>query len=165
MPPTFPDLVALALILVGTGTFTRWLWKKNKRGWSLFSLAWIAFNGFIISFLMLGHCVEILRHAFTKILADQGNSWTYDFRFYSLLLLSVILIHFGVQYLRTVVSLGRGEGAGLPIVRKNTLLILAIVVPLVPLQPVFAGLFVTLGLVTLIILLVLKPRHIFGSVG
>ena len=163
--PVFPDLAALLLLLLGTAISAALLWRKNIRGWSFFSMAWLAFYGLVLSSLMLGHCTEILYQTVARGMAHEGTSWTYDFRFYSLELLGALLIWCGIRYLWAAMRLSRGEVAGLRIALGNTLVVLAIVAPLIPIQTFFAVPLTAFGVLTLFILKLIKPRYISGPVG
>ena len=114
--------------------------------------------------MMLGHCIENLSQAVAAGVNDSA-SWTYDFRFYSLQLLGVLLIWCGIRYLRATLKISRGEVEGRRMAWGNTLVILAIVVPLIPIQTLFAGLLTGLGIVTLLVLKLLKPVHISRLAG
>ena len=116
-------------------------------------MVWLAFYGLAISTMMLGHNTENLYQAVA------GKTWTYDFRFYSLQLLGILLIGCVTRYLWAVIILTRGEIAGRRMALVNTMVVLAIVLPLIPLQPLFAGILTGLGIITLLILILMKPKH------
>jgi len=160
--PVFPDLAALILLFLGTAISAVLLWRKNIRGWNLFLMTWLVFYGLALSAMMLGHCFEILSQAVATGMAQKGTSWTYDFRFYSLLLLGVLLIWRGIWYLLAVTKLSRGDMAGWRIALNNTFVVLAIVVPLIPIQTLFAVILSILGAVTILILKLIKPKHSSG---
>ncbi len=149
----FPDLIALLLLFLGTAISARLLWRNNIRGWNFFSMVWLAFYGLAISTMMLGHNTENLYQA------AESTTWTYDFRFYSLQLLGILLIGCGIRYLWAVIRLTRGEVAGRRMALVNTMVVLAIVLPLIPLQPLFAGILTGLGIITLLVLMLMKPKH------
>lgn len=59
----------------------------------------------IATFMGLGHLFEISYHALERVL---DKSFVFDFRFYSLILLGVVLLSLSVQMLREIRDLFRG---------------------------------------------------------
>ena len=121
------------------------------------------FFGLALCTLILGHLAEILHQKIVKKIFDDNNSWTYDFRFYSLIMMGVLLAGCGIRYLWAVRTLSREGMAGRRITLTTTLFVLVIVVPLIPIQPFFATVLSSLGFATLLILLFIKAKHIKTS--
>jgi hypothetical protein len=105
---------------------------------------------------MLAHTVEITWHFVRGDTQFSGEPWTYDFRAYSLVLLAAVLIAIGIGVLKTASELSRDRigsakrGAALSIVT------LAVVLPLIPIQPLFGLMFSVLAALTLLVLAALR---------
>ena len=152
------DLTVLLAILLGTGAAVRRLRRRGARRRALLLAGWAAFQGVALVAMMTAHSVEILYHLAAGHDTFAGTPWTYDFRTYSLLLLGAVLGAQGGWFL----SLAPGLGAGDPEARRAAvrakLVLLATVLPIVPVHAFFGVILGTMGGVGLLMLLVARPE-------
>jgi hypothetical protein len=149
MPLT--DLFVLLAIIIGTSISTILLWRQNIRGRSLFAAAWLSFYGLVLTGAMLAHSAEVVTRAVARAAVSNFAS-VYNFRLYSLLLLAALLIWAGVQCLRAAPQLSRGSAKARRAAVRASVVVLAIVAPLIPIQTVFGTLLTVLSILTLIVL-------------
>ncbi len=110
------------------------------------------FGGTIIATLGSAHLIAVTSSGVTR-----GSAFVYDFRFYALVHLGVLLIAGGVACLTSGNRLTRGEPRAWKTTLWVTVALLAINVPLIPIQW-FAQLFSALAFVNLVALVVTRKR-------
>ena len=154
MPLT--DLVVVLVIIALTILSTILLWRQSIRGRSLFAAAWLSFYGLVLTGAMLAHSAEVVTRAVARAATSDFAS-IYNFRLYSLLLLPALLIWAGVSCLRAAPNLGRGSVEARRAAVRASVLALAIVAPLIPIQRLFATLFTVLSILSLIVLTWVSP--------
>lgn len=146
------DLLVLLVIITGTSTSAVLLWRESIRGRSLFAAVWLSFYGLVLTAMMLAHSAEILYRAVVAPAAGSNPASTYNFRLYSLLLLGALLIWAGVECLRAAGSLSRGSVEARRTAIRASMVVLAIVAPLIPIQRVFGILLTVLSILSLLVL-------------
>jgi hypothetical protein len=152
----FTDLVVLLVIITLTITSAILLWRQGIRGRSLFAAAWLSFYGLVLTGAMLAHSGEVIARAVARTSGSDFAS-IYNFRLYSLLLLPALLIWAGVRCLRAAPGLGRGSVEARRAAVRASVVVLAIVAPLIPIQTVFGSLFTALSILSLIVLTWVSP--------
>ena len=151
MPP-LSDLAVLAAITLATILWVRWLWRRGVRGRDLLASGWLGFLGLVLIVTLLAHNVDIA----SRLIVSRGHdgpAFGYNFRFYSLQLLGVVLIGCGVQLVRAAAGLGLGNPAARGSAMRTLALVLLVVVPLIPIQAFFAIPLSVLGAVALLLVL------------
>ena len=88
----------------------------------------------MIAPLSTAHLVAVLGRALAGRGSGPGGTFVYDFRFYSLVLLGVMLIAASVACLTSVRSLIRGDAGGHKVALSAALVLLALNVPLMPIE-------------------------------
>jgi len=152
----FTDLVVLLVIITLTITSAILLWRRGIRGRSLFAAAWLSFYGLVLTGAMLAHSAEVVTRAVARAASSDFES-IYDFRLYSLLLLAALLIWAGVQCLRAAPGLSRGSAEARRSAVRASVVVLAIVAPLIPIQAVFGTLLTVLSILSLLVLTWVSP--------
>ncbi len=109
------------------------------------------FNGVLIAALGAGHLIAVVSRAFSGEGSGPGGTFAYDFRFYALVLLGMLLIAGGVACLSPAGGLTRGEPHAWRATLWATVALLAINVPLIPVQGLALSPFVFVNLVALMV--------------
>jgi len=153
------DLIVLLVIIGGTITSAVLLWRQSIRGRSLFAAVWLSFYGLVLTAMMLAHSVEVVYRALASRATVNNSPPIYDFRLYSLLLLGALLIWAGVECLRAAPILSRGSAEARRAAVRASVVVLAIVVPLIPIQRLFAVLLTVLSILSLLVLTRVSPTR------
>ena len=134
-----PEVYYFLLKVLATGAFARMLWQRGLRGRWLFAGTWNFFFGLFLVFMLSMHSLVIAGlRVFDR---PEGIPFTYDFYFFSLLLLGAVLIAQGVWCLRAATALPGGDSRAWSESVRASLIVLAIAVALIPIQ--FFGLVLT----------------------
>ena len=150
-----PELYWFLLKVAATAAFGRLLWRRGARGWALAGATWTFFVGLFVSVMLGLHAVSIL--GMRLLDRAPGTAFQYDFRLFSLLLLAGVLVPQGAACARAAAGLAVRDAWAWRRVRGAVLRLLAVAVPLIPLQ--FFGILLTaMGLVTLGALAATRPR-------
>lgn len=152
------DLVPFAGAVVATVVTTLRLRRAPLPWIRLATAVFGYFAGALIGALGAAHSVAVIM---TAIGRERQNAFVYDFHFYSLLLLGVLLITTGAAGATAAAHLARGDRASWRASIAVWTAILAINVPLIPLQG-FAILFSSLAALQLLLVwrsnVFLEPR-------
>ena len=149
MPLT--DIAVLLSIGISTPALARLLWRCGMRGRRLFTTVWVGFYGLVLAIMMVAHCIDVLSRLYIGQGYD-GAAFVYNFRVYALLLLGAALIGCGLRLLKTALDLSHGGAAARSGGVRTTLLVLAVVAPLIPIHSFFAIPLTALGALTLLLL-------------
>lgn len=134
-----PELVLLIGAIVATIGFVA---TARRRRVPLVFVAVAAINlfcGAMIAALGTAHLAAVVGRALAGKGSGPGGTFVYDFRFYSLMLLGVLLVAAGVTCLSSVRRLIRGDGGGRRVAVSATVVLLALNVPLMPIQGFAVG--------------------------
>ncbi len=115
------------------------------------------FNGVLIAALGVGHLIAVVGRAFSGAGSGPGGAFTYDFRFYALVQLGMLLLAGGVACLSPAGGLTRGEPHAWWVTLWATVALLAINLPLIPVQGLALSPFVLVNLIAL-----MATRRHFG---
>jgi hypothetical protein len=150
-----PELYLFIFKLAATLFFAVLLWKRGMSIGRLLGTTYIFFFGTFITVMLFMHNLVILGlHIFER---PNGDGPVYNFHLYSLILLGSVLIFQGVRSLRAALMLKAGDENGLREARRAALIVLAVAVPLIPIQ--FFGMVLTvLSLVNLTAVKLLAAR-------
>ncbi|HEV2736807.1 MAG TPA: hypothetical protein VGV85_18350 [Longimicrobiaceae bacterium] len=144
------DIAVLLSIAISTPALVVLLRRRGLRGRRLFSAGLVGFYGVVLVVTMTAHCIDI----FSRLCVGKGYdgaAFTYDFRVYGLMLLGVLLIACGARLLRSALEAGHADAAR-GTAARTTLLVLAVVAPLIPIHSFFAIPLTALGVLTLVVL-------------
>ena len=109
------------------------------------------FNGVLIAALGAGHLIAVVAGAVSGEGSGPGGAFAYDFRFYALVQLGMLLIVGGVACFIPAGGLTRGEPQAWKSALWATVALLAINVPLIPVQGLALSPFVFVNLVALMV--------------
>jgi hypothetical protein len=149
-----PETYLFIFKLTITAIFTFLLWKQGKSKRHLIGITYIFFYGTFITVMLFMHNFVILGLRIFEPTYDKYL--TYDFHLYSLILLGSLLFLQGIRSLQAALLLKEGDEKGFPKARRATLFVLAVSVPLIPIQ--FFGIVLTvisllnLGVIKLLLL-------------
>lgn len=149
MPLT--DLLVLLVAIAGTIASAVLLRRGGQRGRGLATGVWFSFYGLMLTAMMVAHSAEILYRSFSASRIG-GSAPAYDFRVYSLHLLAALLVWAGVVCLRAAPALARGGEEARRTALRASAGTLALVAPLIPLQPLFGSLLTALSLLSFLML-------------
>lgn len=144
------DQVVLLVVLLGTAVCGGTLWRRGARGWRFARATWLAFYALALIAMMGAHSGEILYHTLRGDTAFDGSVWTYNFRVYALHLLGAVLIWQGAVCLRAAFRIGQGDWLARREALRAVLIVLAIVLPLVPIHAFFGVILTVLSAVSLL---------------
>ena len=151
-----PELYLFIAKLTATVIFALLLRKRGIRGKRLLAITWIFFYGTFVTVMLFMHNFVILG---LRIFGGAANTnFSYDFHLYSLILLGSVLFLQGVRSLRADLLLRDEDENGRHEALRATWIVLAVAVPLIPLQ--FFGTVLTIfSLLNLAALKLLLRKH------
>jgi hypothetical protein len=162
MPP-WSDLVVLLAIFVSTGWWMVRLHRRGLRGGHYAVASAVALLGLALIVTMTAHCLDVLSRLASGTGYD-GAAFVYNFRTYSLLLLGGVLIACGGRLLRVSSLISESSADARLQALRAVLTVLAVVIPLIPIQGFFAiPLCVIAGLAMLLVLW--RVPSVTGSTG
>ncbi len=132
----YADYYALAAKLAIFIFFVARAWREGVRGALLLAGSWAFLVGTFVTVMLSFHNAEIVYRALTNqgSYHHPGAGFTYDFRFYSLVLFGCVMISQGVPMMRAARGLSRGSGEAAGRLLRPTLVVLALSAPLIPIQ-------------------------------
>ena len=150
------DLVVLLGIVTSIGWWMIRLRRQGLRGGRYAAAGVVGFLGLTLVITMTAHSIDV----FSRLVVGtgyDGAAFGYNFRTYALLLLGSVLIAAGARLLSVAWSIGNRRDARGPVARP-ILVVLALVVPLIPIHGFFAiPLSATAGAAMLLVLWRLGP--------
>lgn len=153
-----PELYLFIAKLAAVAIFAFLLRRHGVNGRRFLAITWIFFYGTFITVMLFMHNFVILGLRIFERSADA--KFSYDFHLYSLILLGTILFLQGIRSIRSSLLLRAGDENGIREALRATYVVLAVAVPLIPLQ--FFGMVLTvLSLINLAaIKLFLRNSHV-----
>ena len=134
-----PELYLFIAKLVATAIFALWLRKRGVSGKRLVATTWIFFYGTFITVMLFMHNFVILGlRIFGR---PAGTDFSYDFYLYSLILLGSVLFLQGVRSIQAALLIRVESETGSREALRATWIVLAVAVPLIPIQ--FFGIVLT----------------------
>ena len=132
------DLVVLVLLVVGLIAGTVLHVRRGARGRRLLAAAFATFYGHTLVTMLTFHCVDVLYVLVHRLPSPMtGATVAYDWRTYSLLLFGALLVRLGARSVGAALRLGRGDPAARGDLLRLTALVLAVVLPVVPIHAFF----------------------------
>jgi hypothetical protein len=149
-----PELYLFILKIAVTATFALFLWKQGIRRHQLLAVTYIFFYGVFLTVMLFMHNIVILG---LRIFERTTGNFSYDFHLYSLILLGSILFSQGVRLLHSAFRLKAQDKNGIYKAKHATWIVLAVTIPLIPIQ--FFGVVLTiLSVVNLAVIKLLLER-------
>ena len=155
------DQVVQIVLLVGLTAVGIDHWRHGQRGWRLAALAFVSLYGVGLVATMSAHCADIIHNLVlrNRSLVD-GAPFSYNWRTYSLLLFGVLLIDRGIRVLRAARRFAGGDASARTDILRNGAVVLAITLPIIPIQAVFGVLMSVWSSLALIVTVAgLRARH------
>ncbi|HLM62321.1 MAG TPA: hypothetical protein VK308_16080 [Pyrinomonadaceae bacterium] len=150
------ELYLFIFKLTAAAAFAFYLWKQGVSKRQLLAVTYIFFYGVFLTVMLFMHNTVILG---LRIFDQPSNNFTYDFHLYSLILLGSILFLQGVRLVRSAFLLKAGDEKGIREALRATMIVLAVAIPMIPIQ--FFGIELTvLSLLNLAIVKLLLPRSV-----
>ena len=144
--PIVMVLLALGLVACATGA-----WRLGARGHRWVATFFAAFYGLTLVVMLSAHSADVLYNAALRNRAMDGSVFGYNWRTYSLLLFGALLIRQGVLCLRAAPRVARGEAAARGDVLRAAGVVLALVLPLIPIHAFFGYLISGASALTLLV--------------
>ena len=136
MPYTDPIVFALLLIsLLGSLVYQ---WRRGLRGGRLAVVTFAMFYGLSVIAALGMHCVDVLyglTHRLTSF--STGRAFGWDWHTYSLLLFGVLMVWLGARCVRYALWMGRGDAGARTQFLRLAGVMLAVVLPIIWIQPLF----------------------------
>jgi len=130
-PIVFSAILASLILSIG------YQWRRGLRWRPLAVTTFAMWFSFGVISTMVMHCLDVLWGLTHHVTSMTGKPFTYDWRTYSLLLFGALMIWFGVRCLRAALRIGRGEESARLEFLRLVAVVLAIVLPLIPVHPFF----------------------------
>jgi hypothetical protein len=121
-------------MIVGSIGFAAAARRRRVPGALVAAAAIDLYCGVVIASLGTMHVLAVVGRALAGKGSGPGGTFVYDFRFYSLVLFGVTLITPALAALTAVRRLTRGDAAGGRVAVSASLVLLALNIPLVPIQ-------------------------------
>ena len=132
------DQVVQILLLVGLIVVGIDHWRRGQRGWRLAALVFVSFYGIGVVAMMAAHCADIIHNvALRNRSVVDGSPFAYNWRTYSLLLFGVLLIDRGIRCLAAARRFAAGDRAARTDILRSAAVVLAITLPIIPIQGIF----------------------------
>lgn len=149
---SFDPVTLLPIAVLGATLWFVFAARRRRAPGPLIAAAAVGlFSGTMIAVLGATHTIAVIGGALRRA------PFQYDFRLYSLVLLGVLLMSGGARCLLPAWKLTRGDAAAWRAAVGATVMLLAVNLPLMPIQGFAVGFSVFLG-VNLVTLLLVRPR-------
>jgi hypothetical protein len=114
-------------------------------------VAFLAFYGYALVAMLAAHCADVAYSTAVHARSPDGSVFAYNWRTYSLLLFGGLLMRQGVACLRAARRLARGEADARGDALRAVAVVLAVVLPTVPLHGVFGTAFSVWSALTVLV--------------
>jgi len=150
MPYTDPIVFGLLVLsLLGSLVFQ---WRRGLRGGRLAVVTFAMFYGLAVISALGMHCLDVLyglTHGLTSFVTGKPFAW--DWHTYSLLLFGVLMVWLGVQCLRRALRIGHGDAAARIGFVRLACIVLLVMAPIIPIQPLFGVVASGLSVIALLV--------------
>lgn len=155
---TNPIIVVMMAALIVTFTFSYYARHKGSSMPLAIASGVNFFCGLVVSFLISIHTSVILVFAFAGKSGETGeDAFTYNFRFYSLMLLGGMVLTLGLFCLRSARQISRGNISGWNRALRASIILILVCAPLIPLQ-FFAAIFAGSAILNVIGLILIRKQ-------
>lgn len=144
------DPIVMASLALGLLACAAGAWRLGARGGRLLATFFAAFYGLTLVVMLSAHSADVLYNAVLRNRATDGSAFGYDWRTYSLLLFGALLVRQGVLCLRGAPRIARGEATARGDVLRAAAVVLALVLPLIPIHAFFGYLISGASALTLV---------------
>jgi hypothetical protein len=124
--------------------------------------AWAYFFGTFITVALAFHVAENIWRIIPGTPVTDAVKPEYNFRFYSLVLFGAVMLVQGAAIMKAARALTFGEETPRSLLVRRTLIVLAFVVPLIPIQ-IFASVITVIGVLNLAALALLAREKVCGD--
>ena len=145
------DEITILALLLGLAACTGVPWRRGLRGRRFLTVAFLAFYGYALAAMLAAHCADIAYSTAVHARSPDGSVFAYNWRTYSLLLFGVLLMRQGAACLRAARRLARGEADARADALRGVGVVLAVVLPTVPLHGLFGTAFSVWSALTLFV--------------
>jgi len=148
----YTDQIVLVLLLLCLFGSLVYQWRQGLRGGRLALVTFAMFYALSVISALTMHCIDLMygwSHHLTSF--GTGKPFAWNWHLYSLTLFGVLLIWFGVQCLRRALRMGRGDVAARGEFLRLVVVMLAIVLPIIPIQPFFGAIASALSVIALLV--------------
>jgi hypothetical protein len=146
----YADFYAIGLLLTFITIFIIRAVRGGVRGRRIAG-SWAYFFGAFIAIALAFHVAENIWRIIPGTPVTDAAKPEYNFRWYALILFGVVMLVQGVSIMKAARRLAFGGEKARGALLRHTLIVLALVVPLIPLQ-VFAALITVFGVINLAVL-------------
>jgi hypothetical protein len=147
------DLIVLIVVGITTSTSAIVLWRRGIGGREMGTAIWLSFYGMVLIAMMTAHNLEILYRTISTSVGVADSASSYTFRVYSMLLFGALLTGAGVVCLRSIPGVIRGSKKARDTSARASVFVLAIVVPVIPIQMLFGILLTGLSVLSVMVLM------------
>ena len=148
----YTDPIVLGLLLLSLIASLVYQWRRGLRGGRLAVVTFAMFYGLSVIVALSMHNLDVLyawSHRLTSF--GTGKPFAWNWHTYSLLLFGVLMVWLGVRCLRAALRMGRGDASAHAEFLRLVVLLLAIVLPIITIQPLFGGIGSVLSTIALIV--------------
>ena len=134
----YSDPIVLGFLLLSLFGSLVYQWRRGLRGGRLAVVTFAMFYGLSVISALTMHCLDLL-YGWSRHLTSfgTGKPFAWDWHLYSLLLFGALLIWLGAQCLRRALRMGHGDAAARSEFLRLVAVMLGIVLPVIPIQPLF----------------------------
>lgn len=133
----YVDQMVLASLVAGLVASLAWQWRRGLRGRHYLAGVLGLFYGLTLVAMLGFHGADVTWGVTHHLASMTGKPMTYDWRAYSLLLFGAVLVAQGVGCVRAAARMGPANPAARLSVLRRTALVLAIVLPIIPIHAFF----------------------------
>jgi hypothetical protein len=133
----YTDPIVLGLVLLSLLASIVFQWRRGLRGRLLGVTVFAMFFSLAVIASMVMHDLDVLWGLTHRLPSMTGKPFAYDWRTYSLLLFGALMVWLGARCLRAALRMGRGDVVGRTEFLRLTAVMLAIVLPIIPIHPFF----------------------------
>jgi hypothetical protein len=134
--PHVDQLVMLALGL-GLPAWAAYAWRRGLRGLPFAGVLLALFYGHTLVVMLGAHCADVVYNTARGRSTVDGAPMHYSWRVYSLLLFGALVMLLGARALRAALRWSRGDADAPAAVLRAAGLVLALVLPVVPIHRFF----------------------------
>lgn len=137
-PMPYTDPIVLGLLLLSLLGSLVYQWRRGLRGGRLAVVTFAMFYGLAVISALGMHSLDVL-YGLTRGLKSfvTGKAFAWDWHTYSLLLFGVLMVSLGVRCVRRALAMGRGDASARIEFLRLAGVMLLVVLPIVPIQPLF----------------------------
>lgn len=133
----YVDNLVLGLVLASLVGSLAYQWRRGLRSRRLAVTVFAMFFSLTVIVSMAMHDVDVLWGLGHRSPSMTGRPFAYDWRTYSLLLFGALMVWLGARSLRASLRMGRGDPGGRTDFLRLAAVMLAIVLPIIPINPFF----------------------------